>query len=174
MIPIFLALAFIAILLIVVIAGQPANFAVVRATNISAPPEKVFPYVNDLRKWEAWSPWAKLDPNSKSTFEGPATGTGSAMAWAGNHKVGKGKMTVMDSQPGQAISFRLDFQKPMKATNQAEFTFQPVGGGTKLTWAMTGKNSLTGKIFGLFINCDKMVGGQFENGLANLKAVVEN
>ena len=174
MIPIFLALAFIAILFIVVIAGQPANFAVVRATNIFAPPEKIFPYVNDLRKWEAWSPWAKLDPNSKSTFEGPATGTGAAMAWVGNRKVGEGKMTITDSQPGQTISFRLDFQKPMKATNVAEFTFRPVNRGTELTWAMTGKNSLMGKIFGLFINCDKMVGGQFENGLANLKAVVEN
>ncbi|HEY2328829.1 MAG TPA: SRPBCC family protein [Verrucomicrobiae bacterium] len=173
MLPILLALTVIAILFIVIIAGQPTEFAMSRSAKISAPPEKIFPHVNDLHKWEAWSPWAKLDPNAKSTFEGSANGTGSAMSWAGNNKIGEGKMTITDSQPSSLICFRLEFQKPMKATNTAEFNFKPEGGGTVVTWSMAGKNSFMGKIFGLFMNCDKMVGGQFEKGLATLKTLVE-
>ena len=174
MIPILLALAFIAIIFIVIVAGQPCEFKVSRSAKISAPPEKIFPHVNDLHLWEAWSPWAKMDPNSKSTFTGPVSGPGSAMAWVGNNKVGEGKMTITDSQPSQSIRLRLDFQKPMKATNTAEFTFQPDGGGTSVTWAMSGENNFMGKIFGLFVNCDQMVGGQFEKGLASLKLIAES
>ena len=174
MIPILLALAFIAIIFTVVVAGQPCEFKLSRSTKISAPPEKIFPHVNDLHLWEAWSPWAKMDPNSKSTFTGPVSGLGSAMAWVGNNKVGEGKMTVTDSQPSQSIRLRLDFQKPMKATNTAEFTFQPDGGSTSVTWAMSGGKNFMGKIFGLFVNCDQMVGGQFEKGLASLKLIAES
>ena len=174
MIPILLALAFIALVFIIVITGQPDEFTLSRSAKISAPPDKVFPHVNDLHMWEAWSPWAKLDPNAKSTFDGPALGTGSSMAWDGNNKVGSGKMTITDSKPGEAIRFRLDFLKPMKATNTAEFTFRPEGGQTVVVWSMAGKNSFAGKMFGLLMNCDKMVGGQFEKGLASLKTVVES
>lgn len=173
MTPILLALAFIAIIFIVVIAGQPDEFKTSRSTTISASPEEIFPHINDLHKWEAWSPWAKLDPNAKNSFSGSNAGTGAAMAWEGNCKVGVGKMTITDSQPSNIIRFRLDFEKPMKATNVAKFTFLPDGGGTVVTWSMTGKNNLGGKIFGLLMNCDKMVGEQFEKGLANLKSVVE-
>lgn len=173
MIPILLALAFIAILLIVMIAGQPDEFILTRSAKMSAPPETIFPHVNDLHQWEAWSPWAKLDPNAKNTFEGPANGVGAAMTWAGNSKVGEGKMTVIDSLPNQLIRFRLEFMKPMQATNTAEFTFRPEGGQTVVNWSMSGKNSFAGKIFGLFMNCEKMVGGQFEKGLARMKSVVE-
>lgn len=173
MLPILLALAFIAIIFVIVLIGQPDEFGVTRAANISAPPEKIFTHVNDLHAWEAWSPWAKLDPNSKITFTGPDQGTGAAMAWIGNNKVGEGKMTITDSQPSRAVRFCLDFQKPMKATNTALFTFAPDGGGTTVTWTMSGKNSLAGKVFGLFMNCDKMVGCQFEKGLASLKSVAE-
>ncbi len=173
MLPILLALAFIALLFIVVIAGQPCEFKFSRSTKISAPPATIFPHVNDLHKWEAWSPWAKLDPNAKNSFSGPDAGGGAAMAWEGNCKVGVGKMTITESQPSSIVRFRLDFEKPMKATNLAEFTFLPDGGGTVVTWSMAGKNSFGGKIFGLLMNCDKMVGGQFEKGLANLKALTE-
>ena len=173
MLPILLALAVIAILFIIVVTGQPDEFSIMRATKISAPPETIFPHVNDLHAWEAWSPWAKLDPHSKITFSGPENGAGAAMAWAGNNKVGEGKMTITDSQPSRTIRLRLDFQKPMQATNTAVFTFTPEGGGTGVTWAMSGKNSLVGKIFGLFMNCEKMVGCQFEKGLASLKSVAE-
>ncbi len=173
MLPILLALAFIAIIFIIVIAGRPDEFTVTRAANISAPPEKIFPHVNDLHQWEAWSPWAKLDPNSKSTFSGADAGAGAAMAWEGNNKVGTGKMTITESQPSGLIRFRLDFQKPMQATNTAEFTFRPEGGQTVVTWSMTGKSNFVGKIFGLFMDCEKMIGGQFEKGLASLKSLTE-
>ncbi len=173
MLPILLALAFIAILIIIVIAGRPDEFIVTRAARISAPPEKIFPHVNDLHQWAAWSPWAKLDPNAKNTFTGADAGPGAAMAWVGNNKVGVGQMTITESQPGSLIRFRLDFQKPMPATNTAEFTFRPEGGQTVVTWNMAGKNNLMGKVFGLFMDCEQMVGGQFEKGLASLKSVTE-
>ena len=172
MLPIPLALAFIAILFIIVVAGLPDEFTIKRSLNISAPPEKIFPHVNDLHQWHAWSPWGKLDPNATPTFSGADAGLGAAMAWVGNNKVGQGKMTIIESQPSQSIRFRLEFLKPMVATNIAEFTFKPEGNQTRVTWAMSGKNNLMGKIFGLLVNCDKMVGGQFEKGLTSLQQVV--
>jgi uncharacterized protein YndB with AHSA1/START domain len=173
MLPILLAVAFIAIIFIIVITGRPDEFTVTRAISIAAPPEKIFPHVNDLHKWEAWSPWAKLDPNAKNTFSGTDAGAGAAMAWDGNKKVGAGKMTITQSQPSGLIRFRLDFQKPMQASNTAEFTFRPEGGQTVMTWSMSGKNNFFFKAFGLFVNCDKMIGGDFERGLAGLKSVTE-
>ena len=173
MLSILLALTFIAILLVIVIAGQPNEFTFTRSAKITAPPEKIFPHVNDLHLWQAWSPWAKLDPNSKSTFSGPDAGVGAAMAWVGNNKVGEGKMTIIENQPSTLIRFRLDFLKPMVATNTAEFVFLPEGHQTIVTWRMHGKNNLMGKLFGLLINCDKMVGSQFEKGLSALKSVAE-
>ena len=174
MMPILLALAFIAIIFIIVFAGQPDEFTLSRSLKISAPPEQIFPHVNDLHNWEAWSPWAKLDPNTKHEFAGAASGQGAVMSWAGNNQVGVGKMTITESRPGESVRFRLDFEKPMTATNLAEFTFQPDGPQTVVTWAMSGKNNFMMKLFGLFVNCDKMVGCQFEKGLANLKSVVES
>ena len=173
MLPILLALAFIAILFLVVLAGQPDAFAVTRTIRIAAPPEKIFPHVNDLHRWEAWSPWAKLDPNAKSSFSGADAGAGAAMAWEGSKKVGTGQMTITESQPGGLIRFRLDFQKPMQATNTAEFTFRPEGGQTLVTWSMAGKSCFMSKVFGLFMDFDKMCGCQFEKGLASLKSVTE-
>jgi hypothetical protein len=173
MLPILLALGVIALLFVILITGQPDEFILMRSAKMSVPPETIFPHVNDLRQWEAWSPWAKLDPNAKSTFEGPANGVGAAMAWAGNNKVGDGKMTITESLPNQLIRFRLEFLKPMQATNTAEFTFRPEGDQTCVSWSMSGKNSFPGKLFGLLMNCDKMVGGQFEKGLAQMKSVVE-
>jgi uncharacterized protein YndB with AHSA1/START domain len=173
MIAILLALAFIALLFIIVITGQPDEFTVSRSAKISAPPEKVFPHVNNLHQWEAWSPWAKLDPNAKNTFAGPASGAGASMAWDGNNKVGAGKMTVTESQPGEFVRLRLDFERPMKATNAVEFSFTPEGGQIAVRWSMAGKNCFMGKVFGLLMNCEKMCGCQFEKGLASLKTVAE-
>lgn len=173
MIPILLALAVIAILFIILVAGQSDEFTVSRSAKISAPPEKIFPHVNDLHNWEAWSPWAKLDPNAKNSFEGAASGVGAAMAWTGNCKVGVGRMTIIESQPSESIRFRLDFEKPMKATNIAEFTFKNEGGQTAVTWSMTGQKNFVGKFFHLIMSCDKMIGGQFEKGLAAIKTIVE-
>ena len=173
MLPILLALAFIAILFIVVIAGQPDEFKVSRSATIAAPPEKIFPHVNDLHAWEAWSPWAKLDPNAKNTYTGPASGVGAAMAWDGNKKVGAGCMSITESRASELIRLKLEFLRPFKATHMAEFDFQPEGNQTGVTWSMLGNNNFAGKLFGLFINCDQMVGRDFEKGLTVLKSVTE-
>jgi uncharacterized protein YndB with AHSA1/START domain len=173
MLPILLALAIIAILFIVIIAGRPDEFTVSRSVKISAPPEKVFPHVNDLHRWEPWSPWAKMDPAAKNSFSGAESGTSAAMAWDGNKKVGAGKMTITESKVNELIRFRLEFLRPFQATNVAEFNFKSESGQTVVTWAMTGKSNFFFKVFGLFMNCDDMVGKDFEKGLANLKAVGE-
>ena len=171
--PIVLALVLIAFLFAIVIAGRPDEFVISRATRISAPLERVFPRVNELRKWEDWSPWAKLDPGAKNTFEGPAAGVGSAMAWDGNKKVGAGKMTIIESKPSDLIRIKLEFLRPFQATNTAEFNFKPERAQTVVTWSMSGKNNLFFKAFSLLMNFDDMIGKDFEKGLASLKAVAE-
>jgi hypothetical protein len=173
MIPILLALAFITILIFIVIAGRPDEFTITRAAKMSAPPEKIFPHVNELRKWVAWSPWAKMDPNCKMTYDGPPAGGGAGYSWAGNKKVGEGRMTINESRPSDLIRIKLEFLKPFKATNMAEFTFKAEGKQTLVTWSMTGKNNFMGKAFGLIMNFDKMIGGDFEKGLAAMKSVAE-
>jgi hypothetical protein len=173
MIPILLALAFIAILFLVFIAGQPDEFKISRSAKISALPDKIFPHINDLHKWEAWSPWAKKDPACKNSYDGSPAGTSAVFAWAGNKKVGEGRMTITESRPGDLIRIKLEFLKPFKATNMAEFTFKSQGDQTVVTWSMSGKNNFFSKAFGLFVNCDKMVGGDFEKGLATMKSVTE-
>jgi len=175
---ILIALAVIVVLFVVVVATRPADFRVTRTGRINAPAEVVFANVNTLRNWEAWSPWAKMDPNAKSTFSGPESGPGSSMAWSGNNKVGEGRMTIMDIKPNEVIHLKLEFLRPMKATNVAEFLFKSDANQTTVTWSMTGKNNFVGKAFHLLIDCDKMVGRDFEKGLASLdsasQAVVQS
>jgi hypothetical protein len=160
--------------LIVVIATQPEDFKVTRMTTIKAPPEKVFEQVNDFHKWEAWSPWAKLDPKMKAIYSGMPSGTGATYSWAGNDEVGEGKMTITDSRPGQDVKIDLEFIKPFAAKNMTEFLFKPDGDVTDVTWTMSGKNNFVGKAFCLVMNMDKTVGGDFEKGLAQMKTVVES
>ncbi len=156
-----------------VAAMQPDDFRVERALVMAVPAEVVFLEVNDLQQWQAWSPWAKMDPNMKVTFEGPRTGVGAVHTWAGNSDVGEGRMTIVESVSPEIIRMSLEFYKPMAATNTAEFKFQPDGAVTLVTWSMAGKNNLIGKAFGLIVDCDKMVGEQFEKGLKSLKVLVE-
>lgn len=156
-----------------VVAFQPAEFRVARSATIAAPPSAVFAQVNDFRRWEGWSPWAKIDPAMKQTFEGAPSGTGAVYAWSGNNEVGEGKMTVTESRPSELVRIRLDFLKPFPATNTAEFAFKPEGSGTSVTWSMEGKKNFVSKAVCLFMDMDKMLGGQFEKGLAQMKAVVE-
>jgi hypothetical protein len=158
----------------VAVAMQPGEFRVSRSTVIKAPIGSIFPHVNDLHKWEAWSPWAKLDPHAKTTFEGTEKGVGALMRWEGNREVGVGSMEIIESRADEFIKTRLIFLKPMAGLSHGEFAFEPVSGGTRVTWSMTGKNNLAGKAVGLVMNCDKMVGGNFEQGLANLKELAEN
>jgi len=170
---ILIGLAVVIFVFVVVVATRPSEYRVTRSITIAAPPATVFPHVNELKKWEPWSPWMKLDPNAKSTFEGPAAGQGAAMSWAGNNQVGEGKMTITESKPNERVQFHLEFYKPMAGTSEAEFTFKPESNQTVVTWSMNGKNNFIGKAMCMFMNMDKMVGGQFEKGLADLKARAE-
>lgn len=170
---ILLGLAAVVVLFLIVAAFQPGDFRVSRTATIAAPAPAVFEQINDLQKWNAWSPWAKLDPNVKNTFEGPPSSVGASFAWAGNSQVGEGKMTITESLPAERIEMRLEFLKPFAATNTTEFTFKPTGNQTTVTWSMAGQNKFIGKCMSLVMNCDKMIGGQFEQGFANLKAIVE-
>ena len=170
---ILIGLAVIVGVFLIVVALQPADYRVTRTATIAAPPAVVFAQVDDLRQWEAWSPWAKMDPAMKVTYAGPAAGVGAISGWAGNSEVGEGRMTITESRPSELIRFHLEFFKPMAGTSASEFTFKPEGKQTVVTWTMTGKNNFTGKAFCLFMNMDKMVGGQFEQGLAAMKSVAE-
>jgi uncharacterized protein YndB with AHSA1/START domain len=170
---ILLVLAIAIVAFVVVVALQPDDFKVTRSATVAAAPAVVFAQVNDLRRWEQWSPWAKIDPSMKQTFEGPSSGEGAALTWSGNSTVGEGKMTLIKSQPPELIHIKLDFEKPMKATNLTEFTFTPVGQGTVVTWSMSGRQNFVQKAFCLLLNGKKMVGGDFEKGLAQMKSVAE-
>lgn len=170
---IFIGLAIVVVILIVVIAVQPAAFQVTRSTTIAAPPEKVFAQVNDFHKWDAWSPWAKLDPAMNQTYEGPATGVGSVYTWNGNSQVGEGKMTITESDANKRVGIKLEFIKPVAAVNHTTFDLTPDGTNTSVVWSMAGTNNFMGKAFCLFVSMDKMVGGDFEKGLAQMKAVSE-
>lgn len=170
---ILIAAAVVVVLFVVIVASRPSDFRVTRTAHMAAPIDVVFENVNDLHKWDAWSPWAKVDPNAKSTFSGPVSGPGASMAWSGNNKVGEGSMTIADSRPNESIRMNLEFIRPFKANNVAEFTFKTDSDQTVVTWSMSGKNNFVGKAIGLFMNCDKMVGGEFEKGLASLDSVTQ-
>lgn len=157
-----------------VVAMQPEELRVERKITIAAPPADVFPHVDDFHKWDAWSPWAKLDPNAKNTFEGPSAGKGAILKWEGNKDVGKGSMTILESQPPEKIRIKLDFVEPMEDTSMVDFTFKADGDKTIVTWTMHGKNNFVGKAFCLIMNAEKMIGEKFEEGLTTLKATVES
>lgn len=170
---ILIVLVVLLVAFVIIVALQPSDFLVIRAATIPAPPSAVFPHVNDLHKWNAWSPWAKLDPDSRISFEGPSAGVGAIMKWvSSNNQVGEGSMTITESKPDALVGFRLDFIKPFTGTNTAEFTFRPEGNQTLVTWSMAGKKNFVVKALGLFMSCDKMIGGMFEQGLDNLKKAV--
>jgi uncharacterized protein YndB with AHSA1/START domain len=168
-----LAVAVLVLAFVAYVALQPSDFRVTRSATIQAPAADVFTHVNDLHKWQDWSPWAKLDPAAKATFEGPPAGPGAIFKWDGNSQVGAGTMTVTDSRPGELVRLKLDFVKPMAGTSTTELTFKPQGNQTTVTWAMFGQNDFVSRAICMFMNQDKMVGGAFEQGLANMKAIVE-
>ena len=171
---ILIGLAVVIAAFVVIVALQPAQFRVTRSAAITAAPAAVFPHVNEMKKWDAWSPWAKIDPNMKITLSGPAAGVGAVSAWAGNNQVGEGSMTITESRANELVRFRLDFVKPFASTCSAEFTFKPDGNQTVVAWTMSGEKNFLSKAVGLFMDCDEMMGGEFEKGLAQLKAVAES
>ena len=170
---ILIAVAVIIVVMVVIVALQPTEFRVARSTTISAPAPAVFAQVNDFHKWEAWNPWGRIDPAMKQTYEGAPAGTGAIYTWAGNNEVGEGRMTIIESRPSDLIRVRLEFFKPLVATNTAEFTFKPEANQTVVTWSMFGEKNFMAKAIHLFISMDKMIGGQFEQGLVSMKSIVE-
>jgi hypothetical protein len=170
---ILIALTVIVALFLIVVARRPDEFRIARTVLTVAAPEAAFALVNDLHRWQEISPYVKYDPNAEYTFSGPGSGTGAALAWAGNNKIGEGRMTIIASHPYEFVRMNLQFFKPFKVSNTVEFTFESEGKQTKVTWSMFGRSRFMCKVMGLFMSMDKMCGSQFEEGLANLKAIAE-
>lgn len=161
-------------MLAIVIAMQPSEFHIKRSLAMKAPPEAVFAQVNDFHKWDAWSPWLKVDPNAKGTYEGPESGDGAIFRWAGNDEVGEGSMTILESKPNDLIRIELHFIKPFEDTAATDFLFEPAGDETKVTWTMDGKHNFISKAMCLFVmDMDQMIGSKYEEGLASMKKIVE-
>ena len=154
-------------------ATKPDSFSVQRATSIKAAPEKIFALLDDFHNWGVWSPWEKMDPSMKRTFNGPANGKGSVYAWEGNSKVGQGRMEITDALPPSQVTIKLDFIKPFEGHNVAEFVLEPKGDSTNVTWTMRGPSPYIAKLMSVFFSMDSMIGKDFEAGLANLKAAAE-
>lgn len=164
------------VVLLVIVASaalQLKIFHIQRSIFIQTTPDKIFPHLNNFHAWGEWSPYEKLDPTMERSFSGPADGRGAVYTWEGTRKVGAGRMEILESSASSAIKIKLDFLRPWKAHNQSEFTLVPQQNGTKVTWAMTGPMPWMGRVMHFLINMDKMVGKDFETGLANLKAIAE-
>jgi hypothetical protein len=170
---ILIGVAVVVAILVAIVALQPSAFRIARTMKMTAPAAEIFPHINDMRNWLSWSPWEKLDLTMKRTYEGAASGEGQIYSWAGNKNVGEGRCTVVESRPFNLVRMRLEFFKPFKAVNDAEFTLKQLGTETSVTWAMTGQRNLMFKAMGLLMSMDKMCGGAFEQGLRDLKELVE-
>jgi hypothetical protein len=169
----------VAVILIAVVAVlgfaaiQPDHFRVQRSAAMKAMQEKVFAQIDDFHNWGSWSPWEKLDPAMKKIHSGPASGKGAIYEWEGNKQVGKGRMEITESSSPSKIVIKLDFFKPFEAHNTADFVLEAQGDSTNLIWGMNGQKPFMFKVMGLFFSMDKMIGKDFEKGLANLKSIVE-
>lgn len=163
--------AIIAVVLIVA-ATRPAEYRVERSATLSASPMALFENVNDHHKFAVWNPFLKLDPNVKNTYSGPDSGVGAVCSWDGNNNIGAGSSTIVESKPGELVRCRMDWKRPMEGVAMVDFTFEPEGDKTVVTWAMYGTNNFMGKVVSVFMDCDKMCGPQFEQGLADLGKMV--
>ena len=161
------------IALLLYAATRPNSFRVQRSLRINAAPDRLFALLNDFRQWSGWSPWEKMDPNMQRTFSGPDVGVGTVYEWQGNKKVGKGRMEILESSPSTQLRIKLDFFSPFEAHNTTEFTLQPQSNGTDVIWTMYGPSPFMSKLMGVVFNMDKLVGGDFERGLTNLKVLAE-
>ncbi len=170
---ILIAVAVVVVGILAYAASRPDTFRLQRSTTITAAAEKVFPMIADFHEWIRWSPWEDRDPALKRTYSGPSSGTGAVYAWEGNKNVGVGRMEIMETTMPSRVAIKLDFLKPFEVHNIAEFTLEPAGGGTRVTWAMHGPSPFMMKLMGVFTSMDKMVGKDFEAGLAKMKAAAE-
>jgi hypothetical protein len=153
-------------------AMKPDTFRMQRTKRIEAPPDRILPQITDFRNWAHWSPWENIDPDLKRTMSGAPSGPGAVYEWSGNSKAGQGRMEITDVTP-RKVSIKLDFIKPFEAHNVAEFHLEPTEGATDVTWLMHGKQKFAHKVMGVFISMDRLVGKDFEKGLASMKGVVE-
>jgi hypothetical protein len=160
-------------LILVVAAFQSDTYRVERAVSIAASPTDLFPHLNDFRKAQVWSPWVKIDPAANYTFEGAASGVGAINTWSGNSEVGKGKQTIIASQPNELVRLKIEFFEPLAGVATTDFSLKAEGKGTRVTWSMVGDKNYLSKVMCLFMDMDKMIGPQFEKGLTNLKALAE-
>lgn len=167
------ALLALVLLILLTAATRPDHFRVERVLQVSAPAATVHAAINDFRAWAAWSPWEKIDPTMQRTYSGEASGKGAVYAWSGNGKAGAGRMEILESAPA-SITIRIDFFKPFAASNTVEFTLTAESDGTRVSWAMYGPSPYISKLMGLVFNLDKMIGRDFEAGLANMRAVTES
>lgn len=171
----------VAVVLVIVLIGlvlaiaqsRPSQFTVQRTVRIAAPPERIYPDIVDFRRWTGWSPWERMDPAMRKTYSGAASGRGAVYEWEGNSKVGQGRMEITDASAPTSVTVKLDFLKPFETHNTAKFTLVPAGGSTDVTWSMFGSSPLMIKLMGVFFNMDKLVGKDFERGLASLKTLAE-
>ncbi len=166
-------LILLATVLAIVVAFRPDEFQVSRSIEVDAPPEIIFPHVNQFVAWEAWSPYEKLDPNMSKTIEGPQSGEGAVMRWSGNGNAGSGSTTIVKSVTNESIQIELLMTSPMNCRNDVLFDFQPEGDSTVVTWSMSGKLNFMAKLFHLILDVDKMCGDQFTEGLTSLKEISE-
>jgi polyketide cyclase/dehydrase/lipid transport protein len=176
----FEIIAVIAIVLAVAIAvvlflaaTKPDSFSVERATSVTAPPDKIFPLIDDFHQWGSWSPYENKDPAMQRSYSGAASGKGAVYGWDGNSNIGSGRMEILDSSAPAKIVIKLDFFKPFEGHNTAEFTILPQGDATHVNWRMHGPASFISKLMQVFMNLDHMIGKDFEIGLANLKRLAE-
>ena len=154
-------------------ATRPDTFRVERTATVKAPPDKIYPLIQDFHAWSGWSPWERMDPGMRRTYGGAPSGVGAEYAWDGDKNVGKGRMRIVEAAPPSRVVVQLDFEKPFEGHSVARFTLTPAGDGTAVTWAMQGENRFVGKLISVFMSMDRMIGDQFETGLANLKALAE-
>jgi hypothetical protein len=170
---VFGLLVIVVAMVLIYAATRPDTFRIERSATMQAPPDKVFPLINDFHNWANWSPWDKIDPALKRTYSGAASGKGAIYEWEGNKQVGQGRMEILDAPAPAKVQIQLDFLKPFEAHNTAEFTLAADGGGTNVTWAMYGRQPFMFKVMSLVMSMDKMIGKDFEKGLASMKELAE-
>lgn len=174
MLKIIALIVLVAVIVVLIIAARrPDRFAISRSATMKAPPEKIFPYLNDLKRNVDWSPFEKTDPNMRRTYGEPAAGVGATYEFAGNNQAGAGRIAIVESVPSSKVVLSLDMVKPMKASNIVTYTLVPKGGETEVTWTMEGKQPFPIRVICVFMNMDKMMGNTFSRGLATLKSIVE-
>ena len=170
---ILIALLVLVVVVLIIAALKPNRFRIERSISIQAPPEKIFPHINNFRAWEAWSPWEKIDPSCQRNYSGAEAGVGAIYGWRGNKDIGEGRMEITESTPYSKVVLKLDFIKPFAGHNMVEFTLQAQDNTTTVTQAMYGESNFIPKLMGLCFNMDKMIGTKYEEGLASIKAIVE-